>query len=404
MLRRCLSPILTLTLSLSFALTPMAFAQKGGKGDKGGNGGKGDSQPTFTFTWLGTLGGPFTSTSGINESGDVWGSSTVPSGVSEPAFASRPFIIWSTGPDAGQMVDFQQQLIDEGRIGEFDWENLVGVYQVEIGEINNSGGVACIIEEIIDPQSGEYLFYTCLYTPASVDDQGNVVASSLQYIDISSSRIDRVVLNDAGVVASDSNDNVVDGSTGTYQWTPESGRNYLGFWKETWSINLNGAMCGPYGNWKYIPGDGYSQVFPSDVGWDSSVREINDFNQIGGTYQRSNTSYKNACRVEADGSINVIKMPKNRASVGWAINNNGDVVGSGSLNGGWRPFVYTDNDGVIDVFSRTSNLPQELATLIDGNGISDRIGYFDINDSGVVIGRVLSGPNSAEAFLLAPNE
>ncbi|QDV87373.1 hypothetical protein [Stieleria magnilauensis] len=145
MLRRRVSSILMLTLTLSVALTPMAFAQKGGKGGKGGSGGKGDSQPTFTFTWLGSLGGPFTSTSGINESGDMWGRSTVPSGVSEPAFTSRPFISWSTGLDAGQMLGFQQQLIDEGRIGEFDRENLVGVYQVDIGEINNSGEVACII-------------------------------------------------------------------------------------------------------------------------------------------------------------------------------------------------------------------------------------------------------------------
>ncbi len=360
-------------------LPDSAWAQKGGKGGGGGGNG-GNTKPTYVITWLGTLGGTETWLGGINSRGDIWGGSMTTPADDE----SHPFIIFGQGD--GQMIDFYDVLLDAGHITPFDWDTLTGTYRVGIQYMNDSGQLVGTLQEATN---GEFLVHTYVYRPDS--------ATPFVIISTDQQNNGRVLINNHEVVAGFS-----DTRKQAYYWTEATGIQYLDVSDSPKAINTSGVLCGYFTNaWKYDPLNGYLWLFDTSPRR-STALGINDNGQIAGTYQERDSSYPYAYRMAADGSYTLIKMPKNYPSEGWRINGNGDVLGRGHINGSWRPILYKDTTGVIDLFGQTVNLDLPEGT---------NYGYAyprGINDSGVIVGEIVGHKtilgSSSVAFILTPSE
>ena len=82
--RLMLVAIALLAVLLVGNATVLARKGKGGGGGQGGGGGGGTTPPTYNITYLGTLGGNWSMTYGMNNNGDVVGASERADGTSGP--------------------------------------------------------------------------------------------------------------------------------------------------------------------------------------------------------------------------------------------------------------------------------------------------------------------------------
>lgn len=377
-------PRVPLVLALLVALaTSPALAQKPKKG------GGGSSQPTYTFAWLDTLGGTQSQTAGINNRGDIWGSATTTPSEDE----WNAFIIPGQGEFAGQMINFTEVLLEAGYITPFNWEMLTGTYSVGVHEMNDEGEIVGHLQQAVN---GVFQDYYYVYRPASPNPFVLIdyIASSLF--------TERIRINNLGVVTGHS-----DGQL--FVWTEAGGLQYLTPLANDMrsnAINLHGIICGSTGGanagfaWKYNPQVGFTSLFGS-APYKTTAADINDSGIIVGTYQETRTSFFYGYRMSPSGAYSLFKMPKNNASEFSYINKPGAILGRGNINGSWRPILYTDTTGVVDLFGQTVNVPAGITNwgLVVLRGI---------NDQGQIVGTVeahLTSLGSTNlAFTLTPNK
>jgi hypothetical protein len=371
---------LALALLVALATSP-ALAQNPKKGSS--------SQPTYTFDWLDTLGGTQSITSGINNLGDIWGTSTTTPSEDE----WNAFIIPGQGEFAGQMINFTEVLLEADYIKPFNWETLTGTSSVGVHEMNDKGQIVGHLQQAVN---GDFRQYYYVYRPASSNP-----FIVIDYID-SSAYGPRIRINNLGVVTGHSGGQ-------SFVWTEEGGLQYLTPLADQMSsnaINLDGIICGSTGGayagfaWKYAPQVGFTSLFGS-APYKTTAADINDSGIIVGTYQETRTSFFYGYRMSPSGAYSLFKMPKNYASEFSYINESGAILGRGNINGSWRPILYTDTTGVVDLFRQTVDVPAGITNW-------GRVVLRGINDQGQIVGTVeahLTSLGSTNlAFTLTPSK
>jgi probable HAF family extracellular repeat protein len=133
----------------------------------------------------------------------------------------------------------------------------------------------------------------------------------------------------------------------------------------------------------------------------SDALAINDVGQIAG-YSGGTNGIFHAIRSDGAGHLKDLgTLSGTGSSKARGINNHGDVVGEAGIGGGSRAFLYTDENGMID-----------LNQLLDPNSGWVLQGAFDINDAGMITGfGTMNLPSTSgfgsfdaeiHAFLLVP--
>jgi hypothetical protein len=354
-------PRVPLVVALLVALaTSPALAQNPKKGGGGGGGGT-TAGPKFSYVRL-----PSINATKINNHGDV-----------VLAFAEIGF----AGANGElTVVDMQQLLASQGHLTGYTDPS------VSILNLNNSNQVAGVIQYSTpaSPFSAEAAFFY------------DIVSAEFRVLDRTTSSIDRLALNDWGVVAgvAINPDNPETGRQ-VYTWNSDNKHTWLGtsmldgYGESAFSINKRDEICGSkIYPWRYSPGEGFKRITSSLKSKEGESRDINEAGQVIGAF---GTDYdKIAFRQNLDGTILTVSLPKSGKSSARAINTHGDFVGHGDLNANraWIPFLYTDKTGVVNLMASVVGLPEELSDpslwrffeVVDINDQGHIVGSFQVDD------------------------
>jgi probable HAF family extracellular repeat protein len=301
---------------------------------------KGSSGPTLRYQLvsLGTLGGAESHPMGMNDHGDVVGWSYLPDG------SVAPFVwFYATG-----MMHNLNEFVDPASGWTVGEANDINNY----GQICGSGGKAGVSGAIrFDPpavgaQYGKLTFVSSNDSDAfGINDHGDVVGpdyaaspngTAFVYTDELGSHL-VTGTNDAGLGCSISNRETATDPASAYIASTNAGA-------------IERAV-------RYTPGVGVVDLgtlgkgFPNS--WVPLGNAVNDLGQVTGTSDAGGGTqafrYTNGIGMKSLGS---------GTSAGMGINNNGDVVGSGSV-----PFIYMDGFGAVDLRSLTTNIPANMTGL-----------------------------------------
>jgi probable HAF family extracellular repeat protein len=222
--------------------------------------------PVYTITDLGTLGGDFSFSRGINASGQV-------TGLSDTAGGTDHAFLW----------DPQSGMHDLGTLG----GQASNVGDIDIGGINASGQVTGYSNTVGPADS--ITFHAFLLDPQSgMHDLGTLGGDSSAGQDI----------NDSGQVTGESN--TAGHASHAFLWDPQSGMHDLGtlpggdssFGSYGYGINASGQVTGySYINdashaflWNGSSMLDLNDLIPSGLGWElNSGDAINDAGQIAGS-------------------------------------------------------------------------------------------------------------------------
>jgi len=404
-------PRVPLVLALLVALaTSPALAQKGNKPIKDPDPvtdpePNPDTPPTGSYTWV-----PLDAygATGITNNGDI------------TLFNGQLALADSTG--GLSYIDLQGHLIAEGLIKPFDAVE-GGYYSLAILDINVFRQVLGRITEVEYTKISEtetkttYYYHTFVYTPGLPSFLPSK-ESQLDFLNRVTNDTDSACLNDWGVVAgSGINPDNLERQVYTWNmldkvqtWLGPSALNGTPARQDRVSdINNDGEICGSNGSvypWRYSSTTGFSVVPSNTRLYAGSSGGINDKGQVTGSIDTTK-SYDSpydrvAFRSDRNGTTLTVKLPKSGKSFGGTINIHGDFLGKGDLDevgNYWRPFLYTDTHGVVDLLTNTSNLPPGLSTLAAWNTVEVR----GLNDFGIIVGYVAgAGAETDGAFMLVP--
>ncbi len=169
-------------------------------------------------------------------------------------------------------------------------------------------------------------------------------------------------------------------------------------WSWAWDINDAGQVVGTAGTGteprRAFIYDGAELVYLPGLGGKHSIAsEINELGQIVG-YAESPDGRDHACLWEG-GSILDLGTLGGEWSRAWAINDSGVVIGYSGTAGGESPLFVYDGAAMWDV--------NDLALDAEGWLFEHTNGFCAINDAGQIVGRGrLNG--SARGYLLTPVE
>ena len=160
-----------------------------------------------------------------------------------------------------------------------------------------------------------------------------------------------------------------------------------------WGINAGGDVVGwstgPAGSraFLFVGDDGMVELPALIEGTSSFARDVNDSRQVVGTAGVIKAGQGRAV-LWSDGKVEDLgTLAGGTYSDGWAINNNGDIVGSslvGDFRVGEHAFLFTPGTGMTDL---TPDHTQAAA--------------LDINEAGLITGYFDAADGSLHAFLTA---
>jgi probable HAF family extracellular repeat protein len=166
-----------------------------------------------------------------------------------------------------------------------------------------------------------------------------------------------------------------------------------------WGVNASGDVVGwstgKQGSRAFVYTDKAGMIalpslIQSTSGSSSFARDINDYGEIVGTSGLTKDGQGRAVVWSQGRVFDLGTLRGGDSSEGWAINNNGQIVGSsqvGDLLGSEHAFLYSKASGMIDL---TPNNEQAAA--------------LDINDAGSITGYFTSTDNALHAFLNEGNK
>ena len=322
--------------------------------------------PRYLLTDLGTLGGPASEANGINNPGQIAGTSSLSESIYPHAFLYTPGEGMQDLDTLGGVDSLGQALNDVGQVTGYSHANdLVshaflstpGIGMVDIGTLSvldNSVSVGFGINnagQVVGSSSvaSSFISHAFLYTPGQgMQDLGSLggTSGSVAYS-----------INNAGQVVGVSffNDSVQH----AFLYTPGEGMQDLGTLGGTNSrahdINDIGEIVGYATSagccnghaFLYTPGGGMIDLGVLDGGWLSSAQAINQAGQVVGySYTRDNPMQINAFLYTATtGMVDLNALVVNGSgwwlSLAHDINDRGHIIGSGTYNGEGRAFLLT---------------------------------------------------------------
>lgn len=377
------SLLAALAVSVVFGTPSLAWppggSGGGGNGGGGGGSGGGTSAPQFTWTQLDDFGGGYAHAESINNDGDIVGYSWL---VIETSSGSQTtqhaFVSFVDGSGTRVMLDLHELIATEGLIDPpLDCDSRMGWLVADAWSINDSGQFLVGLRHFDGPGAPDG--YVARYTPAQLDELGDVVAdATLNFVeDAQGAR-----MNDTGlVVASDFS------GAPAFFWDEVNGRQDLPpppFYGVPVGLNSANQVCGEGAKnvWVYTPGSGYWKVFGSDL---YAVRAggINDHGQVAGSARKSISADYQAFRT-TNQSIQYLSFSKGKWSMGLGINSHGDVVGRATRkDGATVPYLYTNSHGMIDLVSHGINVPALVYSQVFPRAVND-VGEIVATYEGVV--------------------
>ncbi|MHC4084601.1 MAG: hypothetical protein ACYSWZ_02230 [Planctomycetota bacterium] len=266
-----------------------------------------------TVTNLGTLGGNETTAYGLNDSGQVVG-------YSETSSGSRHGFLWEDG-----------KMIDLGALG--------GDYSKAYG-INNNRQITGFthIDNPPDPRGRSRAFLWENSTMTSLGTLGGWVSYGY-------------AINDLGQIAGYSYNS--DGQVHGFLWEDGIMTDIGKILGITMDINNSGQIVGYRNDHGFLWDDGIMTDLGTLGGSRSRAKSINEAGQIVGE-SKTSTGEEHAFLWENDTMVDLnVLLPVNS---GWnylrvanAINNKGQIVGIGKMNGDYHPFLLTPVPAVLEV-------------------------------------------------------
>ncbi len=368
---------------------------------KGGNKPPKDDPPppniSYSIARLGTLGGPSSETSAMNELGDVVGTSQTEDGT------WTPFVYFS---DTKEMVDLQDLLTQEDR-DLWRWEyfnpkdiNCCGQicggalkknesgtlqgYAIRITLSDEVGGAAVV--EIIAPNEAISSW------AEGINELGDVVVQWRTLQGFTRTFV------------------YSDGDGGTTDIGNLGGGNTYGY-----AINNLGEITGASENadgdlraFLFIPGEGMQdlgiikkvpRVFGGFGGSQSGGNDLNEGAVVVGKSAaglQDGSPVYHAFREAGQGMKDLGTLTGDGNSGATSINFRGEIVGwSVGLDSRWRGFLNTDEFGMLDLESLIVDLPTGIGGINHWR--------IQINDAGEICGAFRFTGGISEAFLLTPN-
>lgn len=401
----CLFASLAVSIILAF---PASAGPPGGGGGNGGGGSGGGTEPAaadYHYTSLGTLGGDYSYPAGINNQGDVVGSSET-AVINNRSKWRHAYLNMADGNGGRLMIDLHDLFVADGFIAalddtpdhEFGWVVSAAV------DINDIGQIAGHMVEYTDGQTSASLNFR--YTPTGFNVNGDPVPVFEILNESTPSGSFVRAINKYGDVSGDTL-----GSGGLYQaivWPRSGGSLLLGLWNGTETrggdINDTLQVCGDVysnGAWRYnLPGGSYQNLgtlFPRAKATSDWAISINNSGQVAGNSQDWSKPFSIKQRAfrytDGTGLLDLGTLGGN-LSRAESINDSGDVAGvSQTSSGQLHLFLYLSGTGMTDLD----------AALVDGPGYllsgPDGAGPIYVNNSRQVTGY---DPTSSEAYLLTP--
>ncbi|MBT0895518.1 DUF3466 family protein [Geobacter hydrogenophilus] len=319
----------------------------------------------YSVTGLGTLGGPYSEGFGINNSGQITGTS-----YTRNAYFPYHAFLYS----GGSMQD----------LGPPGWYS-------EGYDINDSGQVTGVSHFV---GNGDHAF---LYSGGSMQDLGTIAGTYSVGLGI----------NNSGQVTGYSNSNIYVGreavffmhaflySDGSMQDLGTLG----GTFSAGYDINDSGQVTGHSytkdGDHAFLYSDGSMRDLGTLGGTYSVGLGINNSGQVTGYSYTSNAYFAYHAFLYSGGSMKDLGTLGGTSSEGIGINDSGQVTGYSETSGdtATHAFLY-DDDSMVDLNSLISDPSWVLTSATDINDVGQIVGYGDHTLS--------SGVVRQEAFLLTP--
>jgi hypothetical protein len=353
----------------------------------------------YSWTSLG-LPGNGTRCYSINSRGDVVG------GIDGNSSYVRPYLNISDGNGGRTTIDLWNHFLSQGFFATYDSATQTEILGMEATAINDHGQIAGVVTVLPSGASGARSRNVFFYSPATEDSEGNLIPERFQIIPFTAHVGAYVTgINNFGVVVGAHH---VQNRYVPFTWSEQAGLAFLGTFDPSTdvtprSINLLGEICGGSETgvaWRYSPGTGYSSIYSGL----SNALDINDLGQVVGTTRSRPSASRVGFREEPDGTLRTIKIPKTYDTVASAINSFGDVAGSSWDGTRYRPYIYTDATGGIDLFPVTTGVPAEVFSGTSNNNLS----VTGMNDAGQICGYMLrivnstTGQRDYDGFVLTP--
>ncbi len=330
------------------------------------------AQTNYTAIDLGTLGGPQTTPSAINSSGEITGvSNTAVPGV---GYAFK----WSPPNGPIQSVG-----------------NLPGGPSSAGFSINDSGwitGEGGASEAFVyTPQSG---MQPLGFLGTGTISQGNCVNNEGVIAGVSattgSTNLNPFIWTESGGMV-DLNKTIANIPSG---WTPTSAN----------LINNNGLIVGiGYPDLATYPPSGLQHAFALNAGTLTEIPDpaapnglgiqpegLNESGEVVGVYFGAGGSENAFVYTKAQGTQEIMGLGGSQTAA-FDVNDEGEIVGGTTLSDGdYRAFVYTEANGIIDLNS---------LAVVNGWTLDAATG---INDAGQIIAQGMDSAGDYHAFLLTP--
>lgn len=308
---------------------------------------------------LGSLGGPVAVAEALNNAGDVTGSSHI-----DAESGTFHAFLWSR---QGGMIDLGKP---PGAIHSFGQD------------VNNRAEVAGIISFDTDPSA--LPFYWSRQTGMIVLGPINGGAGTA------------LEINNMGRIMGQAS-----GQEAIFSWTRNGGMEVItapsGLSILASDLNAAGQIVGSYftlegfRGFLWTPGEGLLDL--GDQAADANA--INDWEMVVGVLRENRHAYA-WTRAEGFrdlGTLGDFSVPQD-------VNNGGHVVGHAQLSeGGAHGFLWTPEDGMLDLNDLVSNLPTGMV-LTAGTQINDNDVIAVINGSGLFL--MMQGPGSDEPPVVGP--
>jgi len=352
--------------------------------------------PTISYSIapLGTLGGAWSRATAMNELGDVVGYSetneTVMTSDGEVAIA-EPFVYLSNTETMYRLRDL---------VTEYDQANWFWRDSLPAGI--NSLGQICMTLQQTDPYASYAVRISLVF------DQAGIVIPSQAAVEIVGPNFSGAGdINEFGDVTGQS------GSQPAFVYTDEFGYEEL---PQLGNGNAGGEAINNLGQvtgldlnaneeiraFRYTPGFGIEDLGVIESGGptnrDASYgNDINDSGMVVGLAtagKQKGVAVTHAFR-EGGSGMDDLGTLGGRNSYAYGINQQGSIVGDAyDANGKERPFLYTNETGMIELEPLITNMPVNSILF---NAIR-------INDVGKIIANIGFTDGSSEACLLTPNE
>jgi hypothetical protein len=307
---------------------------------------------------------------------------------------SRGDVIWSgptpvlfatNGAGGYTTVNLLDYFVVAGFVDLYDEESGEEIYGFKVTDINDLGQITGYTDVRVRATRAARPRISYFYSPP-VNVGGSTLPERFYWI-VSDSGLNLVAgcLNNSGIVTGSVYSQPGVDTNNPFAWSENSVVSHLGtFGTMTLitpqGINSLGQICGTGTNnsdeWVYSPGVGYRRIFSKEP-YQAVALEINDSGQVVGNYRSTVQSMSYGYRATSSGSITTIKMGKGLPTELLAINSSGAVVGSGYNGTEWRPIIYTDARGVVDLQTASQGVPTGI--------LSGQSSAVDVNDNGQVL-------------------